>query len=185
MMELMLFLLRLSMLHPSPTYCRITVNAKSCLTPSDVYAGASFASRVGVSLLYNAGNSQSTLLVSGQREYEDLAVELVSTSRGRRILRKLRESLTEGMRGVPHSMGTCEGGDIAGRMESRVGAQRENNLFPIFDTAAITKDLNRAFMLMSDVHDAWKDWDEEKRAQDKPRLPHIILTGRSNDEFSA
>ncbi|CAN0242273.1 unnamed protein product, partial [Ectocarpus fasciculatus] len=88
-------------------------------------AGASFASRVGVSLLRNAGPAQSALLVAGQREFEDLAVELVSTPRGRKVLHRIRESLTE----PP---------------------------LPIFDTEAITKDLNRAFMLMSDVHNMWK-----------------------------
>lgn len=144
-----------------------------------VCAGASFASRVGVSLLHNAGHSQSALLVAGQREYEDLAVELVSTSRGRKVLSKLRESLNEGNRGISHSSCTYDGGSVGDREGGKAGARRAQRVLPIFDTAAITEDLNRAFMAMSDAHDMWKDQDRGARTQGISRLPHIVLTGRS------
>lgn len=131
-----------------------------------------------MSLLHNAGRSQSTLLVAGQREYEDLAVELVSTSRGRKVLSKLRELLSEGSGRHFYRSWTSTGSSLADQEGGRAGAQRAQRVLPIFDTAAITEDLNRAFMAMSDVHDVWKDRDSGARWQGNTRLPHIVLTGR-------
>lgn len=143
-----------------------------------IFTGASFASRVGVSLLNNAGHLQSALLVAGQREYEDLAVELASTARGRKVLSKIRESLNEGNKGFFHSSWTYDGGGESDREGGRTGAQRAQRVLPIFDTAAIVEDLSRAFMAMSDVHDVWKDRDRGEPGQGNPRLPHIVVTGR-------
>lgn len=177
-----LALLRPSALHYPRPLCRdtvITADVCSCLTFSDICAGESFASRVGVSLLHNAGHSQRALLVAGQREYEDLAVELVSTARGRKVLSKLRESLNEGSKRGSHSSWADEGGNLGDRRGGRAGAHRSDRLLPIFDTAAITNELSQAFMLMSDVHDLWKDRDRGARGQGNTRLPHIVLTGRN------
>lgn len=137
--------------------------------------GASFASRVGVSLLRNAGPSQSNLLVAGQREYEDLAVELVSTERGRKVLSNLQASLSDvESRGSHRSRA-----DQAGPGVGKAGAERRERLLPIFDTEAITKELNQAFMLMSDVHDIWKPRHRGAPGHGDTRLPHIVLTGRN------
>ncbi|CBJ48372.1 UDP-N-acetylglucosamine--peptide N-acetylglucosaminyltransferase, family GT41 [Ectocarpus siliculosus] len=142
-------------------------------------AGASFASRVGISLLRNAGPSQSALLVAGQREFEDLAVDLVCTTRGRKVLHSLRASLswrykTDFRRS---RLGETEKG--AGGDKERAGAGGAEPPLPIFDTEAITKDLNRAFMLMSDTHDVWKVRGRRERWPGGTRLPHIVLTGKS------
>lgn len=141
--------------------------------------GASFASRVGISLLRNAGPSQTTLLVAGQREYEDLAVELVSTARGWNVLGKLRASLNSvELRGSHHSRADKEG-NVAGRGRGMAGGEVRERLLPIFDTEAITKELNQAFMLMSDVHDTWKNQPRQAPGHGNTRLPHIVLTGRN------
>eukprot|EP00903_Cladosiphon_okamuranus_P013259 g12363.t1 len=144
-------------------------------------AGASFASRVGVSLLRNAGPSQSALLVAGQREYEDLAVELVCTERGRKVLRELRASLKLDYRGSNRSPADKVGGG-AGRKGGKAGVDRRESALPIFDTEAITRELNQAFMLMSDVHDMWKDRHRGAPGQGDTHLPHIVLTGRNKIE---
>lgn len=128
-----------------------------------------------MSLLRNAGPKQGALLVAGQREYEDLAVKLVSTLAGRELLRELRASLTIRRR---RKHLTYSGVEKRGRA---VGADEgamvdAEELLPLFDTEAITRDLNRAFMLMSDVEDLWRDGGSEARARGGARLPHIVLT---------
>lgn len=135
---------------------------------------------MGVSLLHNAGPLQSALLVAGQREYEDLAVELVSTARGRKFLSKLRESLNEGSKGGSLGSWAYEWGSQVDREGGKVGAQRaQQRVLPIFDTAAIVEDLSRAFMAMLDVQDVWKDGDRGALGQQgNTRLPHVVLTGK-------
>lgn len=142
--------------------------------------GASFASRVGASLLRNAGPSQSALLVAGQREYEDLAVDLVSTERGRRVLSELRASLNDAGHRRPNRSQAGREGSVAGRgAGEKAGAEGRGRPLPIFDTEAITKELNQAFMLMSDVHGMWKDRHRGAPGHADERLPHIVLTGRN------
>ncbi|CAM9596349.1 unnamed protein product [Ectocarpus sp. 4 AP-2014] len=142
-------------------------------------AGASFASRVGISLLRNAGPSQSSLLVADQREFEDLAVDLVCTPRGRKVLHRLRASLGWGYKTDRRSSRLGETEKEAGGEKERAGAGGAEPPLPIFDTEAITKDLNRAFMLMSDMHDIWKVRGRRERWPGGTRLPHIVLTGKS------
>lgn len=134
---------------------------------------------MGVSLLRNAGPAQSLLLVAGQREYEDVAVDLVSTSRGREVLKRIRASLRQGRkRGVRRSQREDDENAAPGdRPGVGVGSGPES--LPIFDTEAITTDLNRAFMLMSDVHDAWNDGLKRAGGKGDVRLPHIVLTGKT------
>lgn len=132
---------------------------------------------MGVSLLRNAGPKQGALLVAGQREYEDLAVKLVSTLAGRELLRELRASLTNRRRGRHLTYSRVEKGDRAVGAGEGAMADAEA-LLPLFDTEAITRDLNRAFMLMSDVDDLWRDSGSEARARGGARLPHIVLTGK-------
>lgn len=147
------------------------------------FAGGSFPSRVGVSLLRNAGPAHGALLVAGQREYEDLAVKLVSTSGGWKILRKLRRLLLsrddEGRGGNHQSRG--KSGGSADNMFARAGLRNHS---PLFDTKTITTDLNRAFMLMSDAHDVWEDRGRRgggvtEQGQRRRRLPHIVLTDKT------
>lgn len=130
---------------------------------------------MGVSLLRNAGPKQGALLVAGQREYEDLAVKLVSTLVGRELLRELRVSLTNTRRRrrLNHSR-VEEGGRAVGTSEGAMTNVEE--ILPLFDTKAITRDLNRAFMLMSDVDDLWRDIGSRAGARGGTQLPHIILT---------
>lgn len=146
--------------------------------------GASFASRVGVSLLRNAGPSQIALLVTGQREYEDLAVELVSTESGWNILRKLQASLKDAESGRSTRSLADKEGNVANRGEREAAAEGGGRLLPIFDTEAITKELDQAFMLMADVHDMWKDRHRGTPENADNRLPHIVLTGRSVSNLS-
>lgn len=146
------------------------------------FAGGSFPSRVGVSLLRNAGPAHGALVVAGQREYEDLAVKLVSTPAGWKFLRKLRRLLLsqdDKGRGGYHPSKGKRGGSAHNTF---AGAGLRNYL-PLFDTETITTDLNRAFMLMSDVHDVWEDrgWRGEgmvEQGQRWRRLPHIVLTDK-------
>ncbi|CAM9624943.1 unnamed protein product [Ectocarpus sp. 8 AP-2014] len=142
-------------------------------------AGASFASRVGISLLRNAGPSQSALLVAGQREFEDLAVDLVCTPRGRKVLHSLRASLSWRYKTDLRRSRLGETEKRTGGDKERAGAGGAEPPLPIFDTEAITKDLNRAFMLMSDTHDVWKVRGRRERWPGGTRLPHIVLTGKS------
>lgn len=139
---------------------------------------------MGVSLLRNAGPSQSALLVAGQREYEDLAVELVSTKRGRKILSKLRASLNDAESKSYHRSRTGKESSVKDRKGRKAGAEGGERLLPIFDTEAITKELNQAFMLMSDAHDMWKDRHRAAPGSGDTRLPHIILTGRNIDNLN-
>lgn len=132
---------------------------------------------MGVSLLRNAGSKQGALLVAGQREYEDLAVKLVSTLAGRELLRELQASLTNRRRRGHFNYSRVEKGGHAVGARERVMADAEE-LLPLFDTEAITRDLNRAFMLMSDVDDMRRDSGSEPRARVGTRLPHIVLTGK-------
>ncbi len=131
-----------------------------------------------MSLLRNAGPILNTLVVAGQREFEDLAVELVSTERGRKFLGEVRVSLENGRtRGArrwktAQSVSEYWGGEEA-------GDEGGGGLLPIFDTEEITKDLNQAFMLMSDAHELWKDRDPGAPGKREVRLPHIVLTGRN------
>lgn len=142
--------------------------------------GASFASRVGLSLLRNAGPSQSALLVAGQREYEDLAVELVTTERGRKVRSELRASLNDvGHRRAGRAQADREG-NVVGRLAGKAEANGRERPLPIFDTEAITRELNQAFMTMSDIHDMWKDRHHRGApGRADTRLPHIVLTGRN------
>lgn len=146
---------------------------------SSHHLGASFASRVGISLLRNAGPSQSALLVAGQREFEDLAVDLVCTPRGRKVLHRLRASLSWGYKTDRRRSRLGETEKGAGGEKERAGAGGAEPPLPIFDTEAITKDLNRALMLMSDMHDIWKVRGRRERWPGGTRLPHIVLTGKS------
>lgn len=135
--------------------------------------GDTFASRVGVSLLRNAGEFQRALIAISRREYEDLAVELISTPRGRRILGELRARLHDG-RPLKPSLATGDTGDPS----TAAKGSREANL-PLFDTRAITTDINRAFVAMSDLRDrigcgeAWGNGCDGWR-----RYPHIFVTQR-------
>lgn len=132
---------------------------------------------MGVSLLRNAGPKQGALLVAGQREYEDLAVELVSTLAGRELLRELRASLTNRRRTRrPNHSRVEEEGRPVGASEGAMADADE--ILPLFDTEAITRDLNRAFMLMSDMDDLWRDSGSRAQARGGTRLPHIVLTGK-------
>lgn len=150
--------------------------------------GGSFASRVGVSLLHNTGTASGALLVAGQREYEDLAVRLVSTPGGWKFLRKLRRLLLlrgrddEG-RGDRHPRRRGKGGGNAEHSFDEAAGLKSK--LPLFDTRATTMDLNRAFMLMSDVHDLWEDRGRREgsvagQGQRRWRhLPHIVLTDKT------
>lgn len=163
------------------------------LKSTDVFkqTGGSFASRVGVSLLRNAGPSQSALLVNDQREYEDLAVHLVTTIQGRDVLRKLRKSLiTVGVRLEPDCSsvppgdkdGVADGIRVDGN-DAGADARIKQKILPLFDTESVTKDLNRAFMVMSDVHDVWRNRKTGESAQHNridTRLPHIVVTNKRN-----
>lgn len=135
---------------------------------------------MGVSLLHNAGPLQNTLLVAGQREFEDLAAELVSTERGRKFLGKLRVSLEKGgMRGARRRKTVQNASECWGGLKA--GDTGGSGVLPLFDTEQITKDLNQAFMLMSDAHELlWKDRDPGAPGKrEVVRLPHIVLTGRN------
>lgn len=133
---------------------------------------------MGVSLLRNAGPKQGALLVSAQREYEDLAVKLVSTLAGRELLNELRASLTNRRRKRHFNYSRVEnGGREVGASEGAMAEAEE--LLPLFDTESITRDLNRAFMVMSDVDDLWRDSGLKVRARGSGTpLPHIVLTRR-------
>ncbi|CAM9226433.1 unnamed protein product [Hapterophycus canaliculatus] len=146
-------------------------------------AGASFASRVGVSLLRNAGPAQSFLLVAGQREYEDVAVELVSTSHGQKALKRIRASLREGrVRDLQRSrLENIEDEAVAHRHGTRARDGGGHPSLAIFDTEAITMDLNRAFLLMSDVHSTWNNRIGGAGGKEGVRLPNIILTRKKLD----
>lgn len=133
---------------------------------------------MGVSLLRNVDPAQGALIVFSQREYEDLAVSLLSTLRGRKLLNKLRRSLKSGgklHRWEPRRRGEEEGSDHSVSEEER-RMPRERIGLPLFDTEKITEDLNRAFMLMSDVYDIWRDGRRHGRVQEDASLPHIIVT---------
>lgn len=134
---------------------------------------------MGVSLLRNAGPSLSALLVAGQREYEDLAVELVSTERGRKVLSELRASLNDVGHRRADRLPADKEGSLARRRGGKAGADGRERALPVFDTEAITRELNQAFMLMSDVHDMWKDRHRGEPGNGDTRLPHIVLTGRN------
>lgn len=157
-------------LRPPPPRFWSQSHGRTFVRAPDHRAGASFASRVGVSLLRNAGPSQSALLVAGQREYEDLAVGLVSTEHGRKVLCELRASLLDYRRDLECS--------LAGREGKKAGAEGRRHVLPIFDTEAITTELNQAFMLMSDVHDMESHGHSGAPRQGDARLPHIVMTGR-------
>lgn len=140
--------------------------------------GESFASRVGVSLLHNLDPSLQALVVASQREYEDLAVELLSTPCGRRILGELRARL-EGDQITGPALSDGE----AGRDVSSLGAPTSRTTAPLFDTEAITMDINRAFMLMSDLRDEGfgrSDATVGRQDHDRHRYPHIFMTQRRN-----
>lgn len=134
-------------------------------------AGDTFASRVGVSLLRNAGEFQRALIATSRRDYEDLAVELISTPRGRRILGELRSRLHDG-RPLKLSSARGDTGD-----PSAAGKGLREATLPLFDTRAITTDINRAFMAMSDLRDrigcgeVWGNGCEGWR-----RYPHVFVT---------
>lgn len=142
--------------------------------------GESFASRVGVSLLRNVDPAQGALIVFSQREYEDLAVALLSTLRGRKLLNKLRRSLKSGgelhcWKSRPRGEEAVEeGSDHSVHEETRMPRVRVG--LPLFDTKKITEDLNRAFMQIADVYDVWRDQQREGRVQEGASLPHIIVT---------
>lgn len=132
---------------------------------------------MGVSLLRNVDSAQGALIVFSQREYEDLAVALLSTLRGRKLLNKLRRSLKNGgelHRWEPRRREE-EGSDHSVPDEERRMPRVRTGL-PLFDTEKTTEDLNRAFMLMSDVYDVWRDRRLDGRVPEDARLPHIIVT---------
>lgn len=130
----------------------------------------------------NAGPTQSFLLVAGQREYEDVAVELMSTSHGQKVLKRIRLSLRDG-RKRDLRLSRLENMEHAADGDTHeVGAGERHESLAIFDTEAITSDLDRAFMLMSDVHDTWTDGVEGAGKQREVRLPHIVLSGRNLDD---
>ncbi|CAM9440178.1 unnamed protein product, partial [Discosporangium mesarthrocarpum] len=120
------------------------------------FVGDSFASRVGMSLVRNAGPGQNSLLVRGHKEYEDLAVRLASTERGRVALSELQRRLVggDGRSTGGYSTEHATGGGLkAGEGGRGTGA---GGAIPLFDTEALTADLNRVFMLMWEVHEASK-----------------------------
>lgn len=103
-------------------------------------------------------------------------MELVSTERGRKVLSELRASLND----VDHRTSNHSQSDMGA---GTAGAEGRERLLPIFDTEAITKELNQAFMLMSDAHDIWKDRHQGAPGHGDSHLPHIVLTGRHVDNL--
>lgn len=126
-----------------------------------------------MSLLRNAGEFQRALIVTSRREYVDLAVELISTPRGRRILGELRARLHDGR---PLKPSSARGATEDSSAEEKVS---RGTTLPLFDTRAIAMDINRAFMAMSDLRDrigcgeAWGN-----RCDGWRRYPHVLVTQR-------
>lgn len=116
--------------------------------------------------------------MSSQREYEDLAVELISTSPGRRALGWLRERLREFRTSGPPIVE-----DDLGYVGTR-GGYRKAPVASLFDTRTTTQDINRAFMLMWDVHNNELDRETEPGGRVDNyagrRFPHIIIAGRKD-----
>lgn len=148
---------------------------------------------MGVSLLRNAGPYQTLLLVASRREYEDLTVRLCTTSSGRTILAVLRTLLHRGRpkigngggRGASWLEGGISGPTLRAASSGGKSGRGWGLVLPLFDAERITLDIDRAFMLMSEVQseDLVDAGCERGRGESPPRegwrrVPHIVMTGK-------
>ena len=135
--------------------------------------GDAFPRRVGASLLNNMATTSLPLglIVASIRDYEDIAVHLATSGPGRNVLASMTDEVRR---------------QVWGEISSGVAT-----LPPLFNTEGLTRDMERAFQVMWEVHTATignhtgDSGSSSSHVQDKAKPPppyHLVIGSESKSK---